>query len=49
MGGTTEFEEVLASRYVARIEVGGAGVDASENLLGLSGGGNKAVPSDCRE
>ena len=38
-GGTTELEEVIASRYVAHVE--DVSVDASQRLLSLSGGGNE--------
>ena len=43
-GGTTELEEVLTSRYIARVEVEDVGVDVSQRLLSLTGGGMKLAP-----
>ena len=49
-GGTTELEEVLASRYVAHVEVKDVSVDASQRLLSLSGGGDEAgTASDAQQ
>ena len=49
-GCTTEFEEVLASRYIAHVEVEDVSVDASQRLLSLSGGANEAgTASDAQQ